>query len=678
MMKIYVLGSLLLMLFGTSFAAPQEERLEEIVVKSFPLHKAQGDIAQYISILQGDALRAKLGRSIGATLDGELGVSSASFGPGVGRPVIRGQGGPRVRVLQDGVGSLDVSMLSSDHAVSVEPILAERIEIIRGASTLLYGSGAIGGVVNVIDNRIPEQPIAGVSGAFEQRHTTASDENTSVLRLDAGAGRFAFHLDGLYRDSHDLEIPNFAIIERQQDDDDDVLKGIIDNSDGRSHSGTFGTSWIHGENFLGFAINYQDNNYGVPSGGHDHTEAENSSITAEAAENVRIDMKQVRYDLKGHLEKPLTGFEQATFKLAFNNYQHVELEGEEIGTRFDNEAWEARLELLHQPINAVPGLLGVQLIKRDFSAIGEEAFVPPSEIASYGFFLVQDYGVDTWHYDWGLRYERQKIKTQTGRTRSHNTLSISGSAIWNLSEPSSLLFSVTSAQRAPGVEELFAFGEHAATNSFDIGTPDLKAESSLGLELSLRTDLGAAKGILNLYYTDYRDFIYQATVAENVGTALGSCPETTCLQQSQEDAEFSGIEAELEWDVLRLIGKPLRIRVHADYVRATLEQSGDVPRIPPLHYGIDFHYEHDDWNAFLNLLIANDQNHPGANEFETEGYRRVDLGLNYYLDGYDLRHTIFFKGINLSDAEIRNSVSFLRDFAPESGRSVVIGYRAEF
>lgn len=682
--KLFV-GAGLSLCAGCLWAAPHEN-VEEIVVESSPLHKRQSEIAQFATVLDGDRLRERAGRTIGDTLNGELGVTSTSFGPGVGRPVIRGQGGERVKVLRGGVGALDASTISPDHAVGVEPVLAERIEVIRGPNTLFYGSGAIGGVVNVIDGRIPVAAEQGISGAFEQRHSSVSDEDVSVLKLKAREGAFALYLDGLYRESNETEIDGFA---QREADPDEAVSGFIENSSSRAKGGSLGLAWIGEENFLGVSVNHIENNYGIPPGAHEHHEEEEEEHEEEEheeeAEAVRIDLEQTRYELKGRMVKPLAGIEQLNLKVAYNDYEHVELEGAEVGTMFDIDALEGRIELKHQPINEVHGVLGLQWLDREFSAIGAEAFVPPAETSSYGLFLVQDYHSGDWSYEWGLRYEHQESEADGFNERSHDLFSFSVSAIRQLSENTDLTLVLSRSQRAPAIEELFSNGLHAATNTFEIGNPDLDKETAQNLEISLRKHSGDITATVSLYYNRIDDFIFERATGEvfdeESEAILAVCPSEECTDVfafSQEDATYRGMEAELEWDAAEIDGFPLTVRLFTDYVRAKLDNSGDVPRMPPLRYGLSLRYEQDRWDVYMRASVSDDQDKPGDNEAETDGFTDVSVGATLHLSKGLFEHTLFVKVDNLLDEEMRNATSFLRDLAPQPGRSITVGYRAAF
>ena len=349
-------------LLGAALAPAQaqtENPLDEVVVTGVPHQRAPGELAQSVTVVTGDELDRSRAATLGETLAGQVGVSSSYFGAGASRPIIRGLAGARVRMLEDGIDSMDVATVSDDHAVTVDPLAADQIEIFRGPTTLLYGSGAVGGVVNTVTTRIPMRaPDDGFEGAVELRGDTAADASSGAVRFDAGGSRFAWHFDAVRRDSDDYEIPGFARVVPEVGD----VGGVLANSAAESAAAAFGAAWLGDSGFFGASVNAFDTLYGVPG---------------EEGEPVRIDLKQRRLDVRGAWME-LAGFVEAvTLRIGRTDYEHVELEGDEVGTRFANDGTEARVELEHRAFGAWQGAFGVQLSQRDFAAVGAEAFVPP-------------------------------------------------------------------------------------------------------------------------------------------------------------------------------------------------------------------------------------------------------------------------------------------------------------
>jgi iron complex outermembrane receptor protein len=685
--------------------AAEAASLGEVVVTA-PLGRTVDEIARPATVLSEEDLRLKLGGTLGETLAREPGVTSASFGPGVGQPVIRGQSGPRVRVMQDGIGTLDVSTISPDHANSVEPLLADRIEVLRGPATLLHGSGLIGGAVNVIDNRVPDRiPEHGLGGAAEQRYDSVADEKAGVFKLDVGQEVFALHLDGYYRDSGDVDIPGRAIDERAEaashgagDDEDHGgdsfnTQGYIANSGVQAQGGTAGFSFVGERGFFGFAANRIESDYGIPPGAHshgpDHGEAEARGTETGGAgfDRVGIQLRQSRYDFKGELNDPLPGFESLRVRAGYTDYRHVERENGQKGTTFTQDGVDSRLELTHQPFGPLKGVLGFQARSSEFAAVGEEAVVPRSDIESFGGFAVESIAHGPLTYDLGLRLEQQTITPEGLKGRSHTPISASASALWAIDAANELTFAVTRSQRAPQVQELYSDGIHAATRSYELGDPNLAEETSYNLDLTYRLRADWMRAELSVFHNWVNDYLFQrytgAFFNREAEAIEAACSEPDAcvpvLQSAQQDAIFQGFEANLTFPLFDRPFGALDLSLFGDYTRGYFDRGGDVPRMPPLRYGLQLDYARDAFSATLRLTRAEAQEHPGANETRTDGYVRLDLGVNYRVRAWDRAELLLFaKGNNLLDEEIRNSTSYLRNLAPEPGRGAEVGLRVSF
>ncbi|ORU91569.1 MAG: hypothetical protein A6F70_00370 [Cycloclasticus sp. symbiont of Bathymodiolus heckerae] len=650
----------LLIVFCSANAQPPAA-LDSMVITSTPLHKKEAETIHPINILTGTDLALKQGTTIGETLKQELGIHSSSFGSSVGQPVIRGQFGARVQVLQNGIGSLDVTGVSPDHANSTEGLFAEQIEVLRGPASLLYGSGAIGGVVNVIDNRIPlsvpESPIY----SFEQRYNSVSDGWSNALKHEGGVNNIAWHIDGFLRESGDYDVSS-----------DGNNSGSIDNTDAESWSGTLGASWIDDWGMVGFSINHLDNNYGVPP----------------VDELVRIDMQQTRYDLKAEFDEPFSGIESLKFRFAYNDYQHAELEnGVTVGTEFDNKGMEARVEAVHHKIGVFDhGAVGFQTQHKDFSATGEEAFVPPSTLQSYAVFAVEDIHVDDITYEVGLRVEQQQIDTEGYNRTTHTPINASVSALWFATDDIMLSLALTRAQRAPDIQELFSNGAHFATQSYELGDKDLGLETSYNLEFAFKADFNGLSAELNLFHNWSRDYIIQQRTEQsfNLDTdvisavCVGNC--LPIYQTVQQDARFYGFESQLTFPLWGSKNAQLEGQLFSDYVRGQLDSGGNVPRLPPLRYGVQLNYtRHEGFAAGMRLTRAENQTQIGDNETSTKGYLLLDANINYnYALSKNSNALFFVKANNLLNETIRNSTSFLKDHAPEPGRGVELGIKITF
>ncbi len=438
----------------------ERTELEKVVVSALPIARSKLDSAQPIDVLFGEELDDRRGMTLGETLMKQPGVHSTSYGPGAGRPVIRGLGGGRVQVLEDSLPAVDVSAQSDDHAVSVEPMLIDRVEILRGPATLLFGSGAVGGVVNVIDGRIPDAvPAEPLEGRFELRGNTVADERTGVLRLDGGSGNWAWNVSGTWRDADDYEIPGVAEAGHAEDDghDHDDDAGILPNSFVESRSGSAGLSWIGSRGFFGVSLKQYETEYGIPAPhahgdeeehdddhGHDafryallsEDDHDHEEEHGHEDEDVYIDLEQTRWDAKGALNEPLPGFIRATLRASYSDYTHAERAvggddgdehdegghdegehedehehaGDHAHTVFDVEAWNARLELEHRPVAGWRGALGFQFENEELSAMGEEAYVPDGDTRSWALFALEELETGPLTWTLGGRVERNEIE----------------------------------------------------------------------------------------------------------------------------------------------------------------------------------------------------------------------------------------------------------------------------
>lgn len=705
-----------------------EDQLQEIVITA-PFEASEAQTALPIGILSGEALREKAANSLGDTLKNEIGMANASFGTGVGQPIIRGQTGNRVSVLQNGISLTDASNVSPDHANGTEAILADRIEVIRGPSTLLYGSGAVGGVVNVIDNRIPSELRDHPHFQIEQSNNSVNDENKTIIRLDASMGSFGFHLDAFTRENDNVDISGFAIDEaaveaieelaeslhtdegheeehEEGEEEFENSRGFIGNSDGEGNGFTIGTSYVGDRGFFGFSIAEIENEYGLPPGthGHGHGEEEHGDEDhedededhdeeghEEDVEFVRIGMEQTRYDFKGQFDFQDGFFESIKANIGYTDYEHRELEifedgGVEVGTLFSNQGTEARFELKRARTGDWEGVWGFQLSNTEFSAIGEEAFIPRSDISNVGIFAVERYQKDRLTAEIGFRFEDSEVNP-VGACQSDNTASsVSGSVLYDLNDESNFLIAGARSERAPTVEELFSniavdscsqlaneeLVLHAATGLFEIGNASLDKEVSNNIEFGYRKHSGAVTGEISAYYNRIDDYIFLNIGGETVD-------EQFIANYQASDAIFTGIEAELSVSVYDNNGINGELTVFGDVVNAEFDAGGNVPRIPPAKVGAELRYFGDSWSAHMHVTRIGDQNDPGFLEFETGGYTLVSLYADYHVPvGGDSEFKLFARADNLLDEEIRNHASLLKNFSPEPGRGVTLGLRFEY
>lgn len=685
-------------------AAAEDVGADEIIVTASPIGRSIEETIIGTSVISREELQQRLENSIGETLRREPGISSTFFGPGASRPVIRGLGGDRIRVLDSGIGSIDASATSPDHSVAVEPATAERIEIVRGPGTLLYGSSAAGGVVNVFSGRIPSDvPEDGIDGGLrvglssvDSGVETAGGFDVSLGR--AGNGTVVFHGEGFHRRADDFDIPGFAesaafiAAEEAEADGDEAEEeeevfGTAENSFFESTGGSAGLSWIFENGFIGVSGTATDTTYGIP-GGHGHEEEEGHDEDGhdedghdeeEEEGDVFIDLKQRRIDLAGEVEGDFALFEKAKIRFGYADYEHIEFEGPgEPGTVFANEGWEGRFELIDKPIalgnGVLKGAVGLQFRSRDFSAIGDEAFVPPTQTSQFGIFALKDYETGPIRFELGGRYESTSHEVvETGLERDFDSFSVSGGV--GVTPQEHVFFGVTGfrTERAPSTEELFSNGPHLATDAFELGDPTLGEEVGHGVEATARYHNDRFSVALNGFYTSYNDFIYEAeTGAEEDGLPV--------FAFQANDAVFRGFEFEAEAELFKLGAFDVHADGAVDFVRATIDVSGNenLPRIPPLTVlaGIEAKSTAADWR--FEVEHANQQNNVTEFELPTDGY----TVLNTYITLRPFHETsslaVRVAATNLTNEEVRLHTSFLKDLVPLPGRNFRVSVTGTF
>lgn len=671
------------MLIGQASLA-QETNPEEVVVTSTALREKALDVAQPATVVGGDELRRQIAASIGETITNQLGVTGTYFGPAASRPVIRGLGGERVLVLADGISALDVSALSGDHAVSIESVLADQVEILKGPATLLFGSGAVGGVVNVLDGRIPTDFSKNANrAALEIRGDTALDERTAVGRLDLGSDNVRIHVDGFKRETDDVEIPGYAFsaAERaehlEEEPDHEFERDKLHNTDSESYGGAFGISVGDEQGFVGLSWSRFDTNYGIPEGAHEHHHEEGEEPEEPEEEEevpVRVDMQQDRYDLKAEQQIGFGPFNAIRLRSTYNDYTHRELEGAEVGTTFEQDSIDARLNLDHGSDTGWRGTIGVQYVDIDFSALGEEAFVPPSTTEQLALFVFEKHDFGDFTLELGGRMENQQIDPELDLAPDYDetAYSVSAGAIWRFVEDYTLSLNLTRSQRHPQAAELYANGAHIAIGRFEVGDPNLEKETASTVDVTLHRH--ADNGVhwtLTAFYNDFDDFIFSRDTGEEAD-------ELPLFLYTQADAEFYGFEGEIGFPLYEGNASLFEIRLASDYVRGKLKDGGDLPQIPPLRYGVELHYELGELHLGLDAYQYDDQDKVAAEERPTEGYTMLDADASYRLEFGGTGVMVFLRGSNLLDEEARRHTSPLKEIAPLPGRSFLLGARAEF
>ena len=668
-------------------AAPQTAgSLPPVTVSASGLQLGANDMTTPTAVLEGDELVRRREATLGETLGSEPGITSSHFGAGASRPIIRGMDGPRVKVLSDGAELHDASTISPDHAVASEPLLATQIEVLRGPSALVYGGGAVGGVVNVLDGKVPTAiPQKGIEGSAELRANTGAGEGAGAFSLTGGAGNLAVHAEGVARDAGD-----YRVGKGWAPDGEPTRK--VPGSFNRTDTGSVGLSWVGDRGYLGAAYTRQTAKYGLPGHNHSfegchthgnhlhcgaHDEEDGHDHGAEEHGDVPVvDLRSERFDIRGELRNPFTGFSALRLRAGVTDYVHDEVEDGTIATTFKNKAYDTRIELQHEPIAGFKGVVGLQTSQRKFSAIGEEAYVQPTVTRKTGLFVLEEYRLNDWYGDWrfeaALRHDRQTAEALAsgsagGTERSHNGTSASLGAVWKFTPGYQVGTSVTRASRAPSAEELYARGLHMATSTYERGNANLRSETSQNIDVSLKKTRGDTTFGVSVFRNRISNYIYGRTLDEVDGLQL--------LQYSQADATFTGIEGQVRQRVTRNMG----VTLFGDTVRAKLDGGGLLPRIPATRAGVRLDANWNAWEGQVEWVQVARQNRVAAFETATPGYGMLNLGVSYRGQlSSGTPWQVYLKANNLTDRLAYAHTSFIKNAAPLMGRNITVGVKVAF
>ncbi len=658
------------------------------------------DILAGTSVLTGDQLINDLRGQIGDSLAKLPGVSSTSFAPGSSRPVLRGFQGPRVRVLTDGIGALDASNTSVDHAVTIDPLTAQRIEVLRGPAVLLFGGDAIGGAVNVIDKRIPRDVpdeafhLDAVGGFGSAANDYSIGGSLDVPLTDS----LVFHINGAYRDTDDLDISGFVLApelrsevleqvaeETEEGNLDEAAelaetadqRGTIANTASRTISAATGLAYIGEGGNIGFSVSYYDTEYGVPSrpgAEHGHGEEGEEEEGEEEEGPVTIDLEQIRVDLRAGVNLGSGFFESLNLRAGYSDYEHTEFEGDEVGTVFEVEGIEARAELVQNERNGWRGVIGTQLLVRDFNAIGAEAFVPKNSVESVALFTIQEIDLGNFEVEVAGRYDNTDISSNiVNFDRSFDSLS--GALGFAYAPDNSGLkigVNLSRSERAPSPEELLSNGPHIATQAFEIGNPNFTTEKSWGGELYARWNSEDIQLSATVYANIFDDYIFEtATGEEEDGLPV--------FQFFQQDATYYGLEASASFVVARAGGFAFVADGVADYVRAKIRDGGGpVPRIPPLRLLGGISAQSDAVDLRAELEWSDSQNRVSTFETPTDGFTMVNASAAWRPLGKEGGVTLIASANNIFDVNARRHASFTKDFVPLAGRDIRISAKFSF
>lgn len=648
----------------------------DIVVTAFGLEQKADETATPVVTMTGGDLVHRRQATLGDTLAGQPGINFDNFGGGASRPVIRGQTAPRVQSLSDSANIQDASSISPDHAVTTEPLLLRGIEVLRGPAALLYGGGAIGGAINLLDDKVPTAlPDGGIAGVAEGRLGTADDERSLVGGLTAGVGPFAFHVEGVHRRLNDYRVPN-AFGERH-----------VDGSYNDTSTFSAGGSWIGPDGYLGVAYTRQRSEYGLPGhsheyeschphgsslhcGGHGHDDEDehDHDHEHEHEEVPFVKLRSERFDIRSEYRDPLPGFEKVRFRMSFTDYEHDEIEEDEVATTFRNKASDIRFELTHKPVAGLRGVFGVQHSESDFSALGEEAFLPKSDTSNTALFLMETLQAGPVRFELAARHEWQTIETTLNRKVSHRPFSISGAAVWDIGSDYSLALSLARSQRAPNVQELYARGIHMATNTYELGTDTLGKETAKSIDLTFRKTAGATTFTIGAYHQDFDDYIFADT--------LDQFEDFRLIRYTAADAKFTGIDGEIRHQITPDFG----VALFGDYVRATLKHGlGNLPRIPAGRLGVRADGKWGPVSADVEYYRVFQQDRIATFETRTPGYDMLNATLAYRIElSPKADAELFVRATNLTNDLAFNHASFIKNASPLRGRNFTFGLRTAF
>jgi iron complex outermembrane receptor protein len=640
---------IILVLFSLSLFA--DENLETIQVVHEGTSNTLVDFAPGVTTLKHNELRKRRESTLGDTLKSEPGVQSSSFGPNASRPIIRGLDGDRIRVLQNGLGVLDASSQSVDHAVPVDTLVIDSVEIVRGPMSMLYGSSAVGGVININTTRIHSAYDEGSISELQLQGDSSQDAVSTGAKIDYGVNHWMFHLDGGYRNANDLRIPG-----DQKSDRSDAPPGEFEgkdklpNSASVQKSAAVGISRVFSKGYLGMSYYFFDNFYGTV-----------------AEENVDIKMKQNRLELHGEYKFSGDVLKSLRLKTAQSDYNHKEIESGEVGTTFTNEGNESRLEFMTL-FQEIKGVSGVQAQNFNFSAVGEEAFLPTSRNNGIALFTLQELTKEDNTYSLGARAENSHIEIEESNGKERNFNGLNGSLGYRhqYDKGISLLSSISYSERLPNAQELFADGAHLATGIFEQGNDELHKEKAYALDLGIKYDGQDETLALNIYTQKFKDYV----ALINTGLIDGDSG-FDIYEYQQVDAIFYGFEIDGK---KKLGATPWNVITRGDLVRAKNTDSGkNLPRISPPRVTLGLEWAKDRLIADVEAQYNFEQTKTAPNELRTDAFTLLNAGMTYDLVKTGGKYSFFGRFKNILNQEARLHTSTLKEIAPLAGRHVVAG-----
>ncbi|WP_159822312.1 TonB-dependent receptor [Colwellia sp. 20A7] len=696
--------------------------IEVIDIVSTPMHMSVMESAAPVSVLSGETLRRQQAATLGDSLEKLPGVQSNFHGNVASTPIIRGLSGPRVMIAQNGLDASDVSRVGPDHSVASEASTSQQIEVLRGPATLFYGSGAIGGVVNVVDGRVPSD--STTKGEWLLETNSVDDRKLASFNVTTGTESFGFYADGYWRESNDYEVPVEAELEEDDGhdhDEDEHSSGdyTVDSSAEESNGFTLGTSYLFDEGYVGVAVEQFNRKYGVP--GHSHGD-----------EKVYADLEQTRVQLLGEYNFQNKFVKKVKLASGFTDYEHAEIEGGAVGTLFENQTQEIKLDLTHNILYNWNGGISFHFKDSDVAAQGEEAFTPPSNTQTFAAALMEERHFGDFLVQLGARIEHVKLtadnvllptldahahdeteedahdhghEEEASATRvfaveqTFTPVSISAGLVWDFTPGYNLGLSLSRSERAPSASELMSFGPHIGTASYEVGAlfstntdngliglsnEVIDLETANNIDLTFRKTQGEVAFVFNAFYNQVDNYYYQNDTGlyaesghdhgEDVHDHDEHSDELPVYIFQTDDVVLHGFEAQVAWQV----SNTFKATVFSDYVRAKLKDGGNLPRTPPLRFGSQFSYENEQLSAHLDITRYQDQSDTAEYETSTDGYTLVDASVSYDLGILNHDVALYLKATNLTDTEARVHTSFIKDIAPRPGRSFALGIRGYF
>ena len=687
----------------------RDVHLEEIVVSSGSAALTRSELANPVGVLTGYDLSESSSLSLGESLKDMPGISSSYIGPALSRPIIGGVGGSRVKILQQGVETADLSDIGADHAMNVDAFDAGRIEIIRGPSALLYGSNATGGVVNIIDGRVPnERPAGFVEGTVMGRVGSVADERSGGGNISGAFGNLVWRARALVRESGDFSTPEFMPGEEHHEEGEPAALHLtsVENSGSSLTRGSFGLSWIGRRGYIGGAVTVHNNDHGVPGhanhgheeehgdddhgdddhgdddhGDDDHGDEDHADEDQpqEGVGEVTGEMTSRTYDLEGAYRFSNTMLRGIRFRAALTNYETAEVEhveeGEEgVSTILGRDQLEGRLEVDHVLASNMVGVAGIQIANSEMTIEGTEAFLPDALSTGIGVFALERINLDALRFEFSGRMQWQSHDPrESGMTeRSFTALSLSGGVNYERSEDIRFSLSWARASKMPDVTELYAQGLHTSTRAVEIGNENLEVETTNGLTIASHIQRDPLTASISAYTNQANNFIYLApTEREDEGNPV--------YQMNQAEARISGVEVDARLELLHGQQSHLVLRLWGDYVRGRLvENEQDLPRMPPLRVGAGIRYALGGFGIDFSVKHVADQEQVFPGEMETHGYTMVNAGARYRLVvGSTVQH-ISLQGTNLTDVLAREHTSFVKGLVPLPGRDLRLSYTFVF